>query len=83
MDKQDKTPLEDLRQSALKHYDEVSSASHFWKSDIPEAINFYYDHLERQENKKDITYGWALFMIALYLIATIAALFIASYINYS
>jgi hypothetical protein len=36
--------LEDLRQSALRHYDEISKAAHVWHSAIPKAINFYFDH---------------------------------------
>lgn len=35
---------EDLRQSDLKHYDELSTKFHHWSSGIPRAINFYYDY---------------------------------------
>lgn len=38
------TPLKDLRQSALRHYDEISTAAHVWHSVIPKAINFYFDN---------------------------------------
>ena len=34
---------EDLRQSALEHYEKLSRECHYWSSKIPEAINFYYD----------------------------------------
>ena len=37
------TPLEDLRRSALRHYDEISTVAHVWLSVIPKAINFYFD----------------------------------------
>jgi hypothetical protein len=43
-----KTPSEDLRQSDLKHYDELSTECHHWSSGVPRAINFYYDY--RQMN---------------------------------
>jgi hypothetical protein len=39
-----KTPLEDIRQSDLKHYDELSTKYHHWSSGVPRAINFYYDY---------------------------------------
>jgi hypothetical protein len=38
------TPLEELRQSDLKHYDELSTQCHHWSSGVPRAINFYYDY---------------------------------------
>ena len=38
------TPLEELRQSDLKHYDELSTEFHHWSSGVPRAINFYYDY---------------------------------------
>jgi len=38
------TPLEDLRQDALKHYDEASTKLHCWQNGIPRAINFYWDY---------------------------------------
>ena len=41
-----KTPIEDLRKSALEHYEEASNAIHSWRSEIPRAINFYYDNHE-------------------------------------
>jgi hypothetical protein len=43
-----KTPSEDLRQSDLKHYGELSTECHHWSSGVPRAINFYYDY--RQMN---------------------------------
>ena len=39
-----KTPLEDLRNSNLQHYDEASTKCHHWSNAIPRAINFYYDY---------------------------------------
>ena len=39
-----KTPLEDLRNSDLIHYEEASTKIHCWSSGIPRAINFYYDY---------------------------------------
>jgi len=38
------TPLEDLRNSDLKHYEEASTKIHHWSSGVPRAINFYYDY---------------------------------------
>ena len=43
-----KTPLEDLRSDALKHYNEAGSAIFTHSSEIPKAINFYYDALENE-----------------------------------
>lgn len=36
-----KTPMKDLIDGALKHYDEVSKEASNWRSIIPEAIKFY------------------------------------------
>ena len=36
------TPLDDLMESDLKHYEEASSAIHCWSNQIPQAINFWY-----------------------------------------
>lgn len=41
-----KTPLEDLRNEDLIHYDTLSFKN--YKNSIPRAINFYYDY--RQMN---------------------------------
>jgi len=38
------TPLEDLRERDLKHYDDASTSIHHWSSGVPRAINFYYDY---------------------------------------
>lgn len=38
------TSLEELRQSDLKHYDELSTKFHHWVSGVPRAINFYYEY---------------------------------------
>jgi len=38
------TPLEELRQSDLKHYDELSTKCNRWSSGLPRAINFYYNY---------------------------------------
>ncbi len=35
---------EDLRKSALEHYEKLSRECHHWSSAIPKAINFYYDY---------------------------------------
>jgi len=39
-----KTPLEDLRNSDLKLYEKGASSIHHYSSEIPKAINFYYDY---------------------------------------
>jgi len=33
--------LSELKDSALKHYDEISAKAHIWQSFIPRAINHY------------------------------------------
>ena len=37
---------EDLRKSALEHYEELSNKCCHWSSNVPRAINFYYDYKE-------------------------------------
>jgi glucokinase len=49
----EKTPIEDLRKSALEHYEEASNSIHSWYSDIPKAINFYYDAEYAKEAKQE------------------------------
>lgn len=39
-----KTPLEELRQSNLDHYLELSIKCKCWANGVPRAINFYYDY---------------------------------------
>jgi hypothetical protein len=43
---------EDLRKSALEHYEKLSTECHYWSSGIPKAINFYYDYKEMSLWKK-------------------------------
>ena len=38
------TPLEDLRNSDLELYEKGASSIHHYSSEIPKAINFYYDY---------------------------------------
>lgn len=38
------TPIEDLREWDLKHYEEASSKLQHWTNSIPRAINFWYDY---------------------------------------
>ncbi len=38
------TPWEELRQMALKDYEEKATATHSWSSVVPRAINYYFDH---------------------------------------
>jgi len=38
------TPLEDLREDALKHYDEAATSIHHHSSGVPQAINFYWNY---------------------------------------
>jgi hypothetical protein len=35
---------DDLRKSALEHYEKLSRECCHWSSSIPEAIDFYYDY---------------------------------------
>ena len=64
-----KTPLNDLREEALKHYEEAASSIHCYRSDVPRAIEYYYQQRELQEikavNTKKLLVGVLLF-IALY-----------------
>ena len=39
-----KTPIEDLREYDLTHYDYLASKCHHYTNTIPRAINFYYDY---------------------------------------
>ena len=41
-----KTPLQDLKNSALNHYEEASTSIHHWNNQIPQAIEFWYDYKE-------------------------------------
>ena len=43
-----KTPLKELCEQALKHYEEISTKAMHWNSLIPKAIKFY------QENYKEV-----------------------------
>ncbi len=55
MDKPTKTPSEELRLDALKHYDDISMASLIHYSIIPRAINFWYDmHSDKPLDREDI-----------------------------
>lgn len=38
------TPLEELRNEDLYHYDTLSYNALHFKNNIPRAINFYYDY---------------------------------------
>ncbi len=44
MNKPVQTPIEDLKRSALKHYDEAATIAHHWNNQIPRAIEFFYDY---------------------------------------
>lgn len=48
------TPLEELRQSDLKHYDKLSTECQHWSISVPRAINFYYDYRQMSLLKKII-----------------------------
>ena len=41
-----KTPLKDLRNKDLIHYDTLSFNTRHFKNSIPRAINFYYNYQE-------------------------------------
>jgi hypothetical protein len=43
--------LGDLRDRALKHYDEASSSIHHWNSSIPQAIRYYFDERPKIEKR--------------------------------
>jgi len=36
----------DLRHSALEHYNDLSTKCHHWNSQVPKAIEFFYDYKE-------------------------------------
>lgn len=46
------TTLEESRQDALAHYEELSNSSMSWSSIVPDAINYYYD---RKIEERDAT----------------------------
>jgi len=35
---------DELKQSDLTHYDELSKKCHHWSSGVPRAIEFYYEY---------------------------------------
>lgn len=43
------TSNKELMESALKHYDEVSSKAHCWLNSIPKAIKHYFSTKTRDE----------------------------------
>lgn len=45
-----KASIEDLRKSALDHYEELAIKANHWKSDVADAINFYYDSKKIEGN---------------------------------
>lgn len=45
------TPLEELMEADLKHYEEASSAVHTWSNQIPQAIRFWYMEKPKMEAK--------------------------------
>lgn len=38
------TSQDELKQSDLTHYDELSEKCHHWSSGVPRAIEFYYEY---------------------------------------
>jgi len=48
-----KSSDEDLRKTALKHYEDVSSEAHSWLNVIPRAINFYFDNKNKEGIEKE------------------------------
>lgn len=53
------TPLEDLKQDALRHYDEITTKAYSWYAIIPVAIRFYFDQriFERDHKVDKLTIG--------------------------
>lgn len=43
-----KTPLEDIKQDALNHYEQLANAAHYWNSFIPIAIKAYNPEVHNQ-----------------------------------
>ena len=48
------TPLEELRNEDLEHYDTLSFNARYFKNSIPRAINFYYDYKQMNLLKRII-----------------------------
>ena len=44
LDGASQTPLEDLKQDALSHYDELSIKATSWNSSVPRALQFYFEY---------------------------------------
>lgn len=42
-DQTNQTPLEDLRNAALKHYDKAGAGIHHFNSSVPRAIDVFFD----------------------------------------
>ena len=71
-----KTPDEDLRRSALEHYDEVASKSYHHLSTIPNAINYYFDNKNKPTRPQVFFFGVIMGAISASII--IAAILLAS-----
>lgn len=74
------TPIEDLRKDALKHYDELSLKACSFNSSIPQAINFYFDFLKKEEERKKRFWQWVKFMLLFFLASGIIT-FVVAYIK--
>lgn len=75
------TPLEDLRESALNHYDEISTAACHSSSDIPVAINHYYDTLIKQRDSEKHIVGFAKLMGVIFFVALLLTILTALLIS--
>ncbi len=67
-----KTPLKDLKEDALKDYQEAAIKIGHFNNSITKAIRFYFDHKIKEESKDSFNvfsfleflfYGFGVFMI--------------------
>lgn len=77
------TPIEDLRKSALDHYDELATKACHFSSDIPKAINFYYDSKVKERERSKDFWKWAKFMIWFYFFLAAMTIAIAYWVRIS
>jgi hypothetical protein len=71
------TPIEDLREDALNHYDELATKACQFSSEIPKAINFYYDSQLKARDREKSFWGSAKLMLWTYAFIAVMTIAIA------
>jgi len=68
--------LEDLRKFALDHYESASRYDGIYSTDIPKAINEYYDNKIREEKKANISHWVGMILITIVIVFYIISLIV-------